>query len=223
VKKLHRQLIAANFALLTALKMFYLVTILSFVVVIPFAIGMRYFNRMPQAMSVIVLLCGAWSITEILMFSLRVQGINNAFLSYALTAVEVYLFSGFYFHTTGNRYIRMIAFSSIPLVVFDYLVFGTPLNTFSLVVEYILITGMAVYLFIQITRRKASADFFLINLTLLFYFLSSFPYFLAWEWLRTTNMDLLGLLAGIHLYVHAICYLIIAFTLWKSQLSYSAR
>lgn len=201
----------------------HVVTILSFIVVIPLAFGIRVFHRIPKALQYIVLLCAAWFITELAMYCLRIQGITNASLSYLLTAVEIYLFAAFYFVSTGTRIIRWIAFLGVPLIAFDWILFGTPLNTFSLAIEYLLITGLALHLFYQITCGRASADFFVINLTLLFYLLSSFPYFVAWEWLRTTNMDLLTTMSFIHLYVHAICYLVITFELWRSSLSYSHR
>jgi hypothetical protein len=212
--------------------MSFLITILSFVVVIPFAFGVAVFNRIPKALQFLVMLCGAWFITEIFMFVLRMQGAQNAFLSYPLTAVEIMLFVLFYLRATrsGRRprrtsdyFFAVIFFLSIPLVVFDWYYFGTPLNTFSLSVEYILITGMALYLYAQTVSGKAPADFSTVNLTLLFYFLSSFPYFVAWEWLRTSNLELLKVLSWFHLYVHAICYLVFTFTLWRSSLSYSVR
>jgi hypothetical protein len=198
-------------------------------VVIPFAFGLLFFNRIPKAFRFIVYLCGAWTLTEVAMFILRMQGISNAFLSYPLTAVELMLYSLFYLRTnTGLRsiagnFFAVVFWSSVPLVLLDAFLFSTPLNTFSLTVEYILVGAMSLILFWQIVRGEASANFFTINLITLFYLLSSLPYFVAWECLRSNNMDLLTVLAGIHLYVHAFCYLAITFSLWRSSLSWSPR
>jgi hypothetical protein len=196
-------------------------------VVIPFAFGIAMFKRIPKALQFIVSLCGAWFITEIFMFSLRINGQTNAFLSYPLTAVELILYAEFFYYSTSRSkadyFFAVVFWSAIPLVVVDSFLFATPLNTFSLTVEYILVAVMSLILFWQIVRGEASTQFLTINFILLFYLLSSLPYFAAWEFLRSSDMDLLKVLAGIHLYVHAICYLALTFIICRFSSSWSPR
>jgi hypothetical protein len=203
------------------------ITILAFTVLIPFGAGLLLHKRIPTGYINIVFLCGLWFIAELYSYVLRVNNIMNAHVSYILTAFEIFFYASFYASACGNnfayRLIRRIGFLGFLLVVFDYLVFKTPLNTFSLSVEYIILTCFALYLFYEIVTNKSPKDYALMNFVLLFYVLSSFPYFFAWEWLRTSNMSLLVVLANIHSFVHAICYMVIAYILWKSSLSYSVH
>ncbi|MFZ6011183.1 MAG: hypothetical protein ACOYXT_12625 [Bacteroidota bacterium] len=204
-----------------------IVTILAFSVVIPLAIGLVLFRKIPAAYRSIVFLCGLWLAAEIYSYVLRVNDVMNAHVSYILTAFEIFFFASFYAFACSNhkavRWIGRLSFSGFAIVTLDAIIFNTPLNTFSLSFEYLLLTGFAVYLFYEIVSAKASKEYSFINFVLLFYLLSSFPYFFAWEWLRISNMELLLVFAGLHSFVHAACYLLMAVILWRSSLSYSHR
>lgn len=205
--------------------MYYWVTILAFSVVIPFAVGVRFYNRIPSAYRIIVWLCGVWIVAEIYSFTIASLGISNAHVSYVLTLLELWLFTGFYYriiHRHRSTFMAVV-YLGAGLVLGDAVLIGTPLNTFSLTVEYIVLTCFCLYLFYLIIIGAASVRDLLINFTLLFYLLSSFPYFFAWHWLRTSNMDMLLVFANIHSVVHALCYQVIAYTIWKSQSSYSVQ
>ncbi len=175
----------------------------------------------------IVYLCAIWLAAEIYSYVLRINNIVNAHVSYSLTAFEIFLYALFYYNVCQDRKARNVFYKIAPLglvlIVADYLIFDTPLNTFSLSVEYVALTCMGLYLFYEISIGLASKEYSVVNFTLLFYLLSSFPYFFAWEWLRVDNMDLLMIFNISHLLVHTICYFVMGFVLWKSSLSYSVR
>jgi hypothetical protein len=207
--------------------MFLITTILSFSVIVPLLVGIFSFRHLSNAYKMIVYLCAIWLAAEIYSYILRINNIVNAHVSYSLTAFEIFLYALFYYNACRNQKAQKLFYKIAPLglvlIVADYLMFDTPLNTFSLSVEYIVLTGMGLYLFYEISIGLASKAYSLINFTLLFYLLSSFPYFFAWEWLRVANMDLLMIFNISHLLVHTICYFVMGFVLWKSSLSYSVR
>jgi hypothetical protein len=202
-------------------------TLLAFVVIVPFMVGAFFFKRLSLPYKSIFYLCGLWVMAEVYSYVLRINGIENAHVSYVLTALEIFLFASFYANASPRhyttRFIKRVSLSGFLLVGIDYIIFSTPLNTFSLSIEYFILTGFALYLFYEITTNKSSESYTLINFTLLFYTLSSFPYFFAWEWLRISDMELLLTLSYIHSFVHAICYFIMAYILWRSSLLYSVR
>lgn len=204
-----------------------IITILAFTVLIPLAMGVRYFHRIEPSNRALVYLCAIWFAAELYSYLLRINNIGNAHVSYVLTGFEIYFYSLFYSQVCHDRYlgkmIGKVGYFGFLLPIADYLFIGTPLNTLSLLLEYVILTCFAIYLFYEIVTGRTSEKYSVINFTLLFYMLSSFPYFFAWEWLRSTNLDLLRALGNVHSIVHSICYQIMAFILWKSSLSYSVR
>ena len=206
--------------------MFLLVTILAFTVIIAFVVGMRYYKRLPAALVPVVWLCGVWVVAEVYSFALRVNGISNAHVSYILTVIEIYLFSVFFYRVSKHP-LKSVVLQSITIIGFafallEFILLKTPFNTFSLTFEYCFIAVASLYVFYEMTVNKISTRYLVLTLTILFYTLSSFPYFFAYEWLRISNVALLMSLAGIHSYVHAICYLVLTFVIWKSSSSLSA-
>jgi len=202
------------------------ITILSFVVVIPAAVGVLRYSRIPDALEPVVWLCIMWLFAEVYSYSLRVNGIMNAHVSYVLTAFEIFLFSKFYDRActlVSKNVFSIIGWGGFVLVACDFIFINTPLNTFSLSVEYVIVTIYALLLYYEIVVHKSSRQFYGINLILLFYMLSSFPYFFAWEWLRVSDMKLLLLFGNVHAIVHTICYLLMALILWKSSSSLSRQ
>jgi hypothetical protein len=189
-------------------------------------VGLIYFRRAPVTIQIIVILCGVWFTSELYCFTLRLYHLPNTHVSYVLTAVEIYFFSGFYMHACRHfkQVFKRLAFVGVPLVLIDLIVFQTPLNTFSLSVEYIGLTCYSLYLMYEMIIGDSSDKYATLNFTLLFYLLSSFPYFFAWEWLRVEDMDLLKTFALVHAYVHAACFLLLTYLIWRhSTLSFSAR
>jgi hypothetical protein len=196
-------------------------------VIFPLAVGIANHNRIRPAYRLITLLCGLWLLAEVYSFILRQTGSTNTHISFILTAFEILVFSFFYARVVARKnasiFFKRISIIGFVLVAIDIFVFRTPLNTFSLAIEYFLLTGFALYLFYEIIAGWTSREYVGINFVLLFYMLSSFPYFFIWEWLRIWDMELLRLLAFIHAVVHAVCYFIMSYVIWKSSLSYSVR
>jgi hypothetical protein len=202
------------------------ITILAFTVIIPTIVGMTLYRRIDKAFKPIVWLCVVWTAAEVYSYMLRINGSQNAHISYILTAIEIYLFSRFYDQacTLVPRYIfKLIGISGFFIVAFDFYFFRTGINTFSLTVEYILLISYIVYLFYENVMENTSRQYYFFNIVVLFYTLSSFPYFFTWEWLHSNNIPLLMIFGNIHAIVHTFCYFVIAFILWKSSLSLSQQ
>lgn len=198
-----------------------IITITAFTVAIPFVVGLYFYKRVPWELVPVVILCGVWLMAEGYSYYLRARGLSNAHVSYLLTPLEIFLFTTFYFRLNGNRFSDALGWSvsagGLAIVLCEYLTLNSPLNTFSLGFEFILVTLLSVYTFFQTSKHS------LLNLTLLFYILCSFPYFFAWEWLRVNNVSHLMLFASIYAYTHSACYIIMAIVIWKYSLSSVAR
>jgi len=202
------------------------ITVLAFTVIIPTIVGMILYRRINKGFRPIVWLCVVWTIAEVYSYILRIKGVQNAHISYILTAIEIYLFSDFYNHAClllPRKIFNVIGVSGFFIVILDFYFFRTGINTFSLTAEYILLIAYTIYLFYENVVENTSRQYYLLNMVILFYTLSSFPYFFAWEWLRSDNISLLTIFGNVHAIVHAFCYLVIAFILWKSSLSLSRQ
>jgi hypothetical protein len=200
-----------------------LITITAFSVGVPFAVGVYHRRRVPYELVPIVLLCGVWLLAEILSYYLRAKGQHNAFVSYFLTPLEVFLFTTFFFRigTINFRNNEIIGWTitagAVMISGFEYIFVHGELNAISLACEFGLITFLSVHTYLR------SSQYPLLILTLLFYTLTSFPYFFAFDWLRANNLSVLMLLASIYAYTHTCCYLLIAIILWKKSTSSAVR
>lgn len=205
----------------------HVITILAFTLTIPLLAGVIYYKRLPQPLRPIVYLLAVYFIAEGYMFALRFHKIPNMHVSYFLTACEIYLFSSLYAQICANQkaisVINSLRWSGVVLVLLDYVVFGNEMNTFSLTIEYILLAAYGVYFYYETLTDQSTDRYSVLNFTLLFYMLSSFPYFFAWEWLRVSDMNWLRLLASTHAYMHATCYLFLTYIIWRFSLRLSAR
>lgn len=202
------------------------ITILAFTVLIPTIVGIVHYNRISIGYKPIVWLCILWSTAEVYAYLLRINGMNNAHISYLLTAVEIYLYANFYDRACSlipSKTFKIVGIAGIVLTTLDFIIFRTAINTFSLTAEYILISAFVLYLFYENVAENRSREYYFMNLVILFYTISSFPYFFAWEWLRTDNIPLLILFGNVHAGIHAICYILITFLLWKSTSSLSEQ
>jgi len=202
------------------------ITVLAFTVIIPTIVGMMFYRHIDKGFKPIVWLCAVWTIAEIYSYILRIKGQQNAHVSYVLTAIEIYLFSDFYDHActlVPRKVFNIIGASGFLIVMLDFYFFRTEINTFSLTVEYVLLTAYIIYLFYENVVENVSRQYYLLNMTILFYTLSSFPYFFTWEWLHSDNVGLLTIFGNVHAIIHAVCYFVIAFILWKSSLSSSQQ
>lgn len=195
-------------------------TITAFSVIIPFVVGVWHYRQMPTAFHPIVWLLGAWTLAEVYSYILRINAINNAHISFVLTAIEVFLFCVFYGKSSSRlsgNVAGSIVITGIILVCTEYIFTSGEFSTYSITFEYIVVASLSFFLYYEHVMQRASSATFGINLTILFYLLCSFPYFFAYEWLRITNMHALMVLATIYAVMHSICYLILAYLIWKSS------
>lgn len=198
-----------------------IVTITAFSVVVPFAVGLFYYKKTPAELVPIVMLCGVWLAAEIYCYYLRMQGKSNAHVSYILTPIEIFLYTSFYFRIAGSSRLSdrigwAISAAGLIITITEYFLLSKQFNSISLAIEFALIAFMSVYTYLGTNRYP------LLNLTILFYALASFPYFFTYEWLRVNNLSLLMLLAGIYSYTHSVCYILMALILWKRSTSFVA-
>lgn len=194
------------------------ITITAFMVLVPFAVGVRYYRELPTAIIPLVWLLGTWSVAEVYCFVLRLYHVSNSHVSFILIPTQLVLFLVFYFRAspTFKFPIPLMAIGFV-VTALDYVV-GNQFSSLGISYQYIVVVALNCYLYYEIVTYKASQHYFGVNLTLLFYLLSSFPYFFAYEWLRIRDMHALMLLGNIHAGMHAICYLVLAYQIWKSSL-----
>jgi hypothetical protein len=188
-------------------------------VLIPFAVGLRYYKRVPSALWPIIILCGVWSAAEIYSYVLRMQSISNAHVSFILTVLEVYLFCAFFRALKVNQ--SNIVYQ-VTLTVVEYFAGDGQFNKYTLTFEYVVVTYFAVRYLLNASDIISSIES-RITLIILSYMLLSFPYFLSWDWLRVTNINLLKVLGNTFAFSHAGCYLLMAYVIWKHSSSYSVR
>lgn len=200
-----------------------IITLTAFSVGIPFVVGLLCVKRLPWELTPFVMLCGVWFMAEGYSYILRARGISNAHVSYFITPLEIFFFATYFFRQNPpTKFFNdtigwLVAAGGVIVVCIDYIAFKGSMNTMSLAIEFAFVTCLCIYTFFNTSRYTA------LNLTVLFYLLSSFPYFFAYEWLRVNYLSHLMLLGGVYAYTHSACYIIMAVLIWKYSSSLSAR
>lgn len=202
-------------------------TILALSVAIPTGAGLIRINLLPAPMLYLTLLCAAWLLSDLTNHWLRNQNIHNAQVSYILTGIEIYLVSNLYRSLITNRWLRnllpIISVLGLPLGIAEWYLVGGEINTYSLVLEFVLFISLAMVLFYESILRPVAPLYRTLNYVLVFYFAASLPYYFAWEWLKDLDFSLLLAMNYTHGFVHAGCFLLFTWTIWKSSLSLSVR
>ena len=200
-------------------------TILALSVVLPVIAGVTRVSLTPAPIRLLTLLCAVWLTSDVVNHILREQNLHNAQVSYILTGAEIFIVSHLYRSLLSNRMLHkqlpIVAWLGLPLGIIEWYLVGGEINTVSLVIEFVLFMTLAMVLFYESTMRPVSPLYRTLNYVLVFYFASSLPYNFAWEWLKDLDFSLLLAMNYAHGIIHAACYILFTWMIWRSSLSYS--
>ena len=199
-------------------------------IIIPCAVGIIYFEKLPMPYKLIVALLILGFFTELMLVIVPYIGIKNYFGSHIYGLLEIVLLSLFFINLLKNpKEKRMIWIIMIGLSVFalGYSISGNNIlefNSLPRALECIYFSLISCYLFykMSIDLRTMDESIYFVNGSIFFYFSSSFLVF-AFSNYKAHDSDDLLVMYNVHSIVNALCNLAYAPGLWiASKSSYSA-
>jgi hypothetical protein len=194
---------------------FSLITIATFVVAIPFLVGVARYSQLPTAGKWLTGLMGIWLLVEIAAYILRIQSINNWFLYMLLSFFELAIITMFYTHIFKRERAKTI------VIVVEFWLLQEPANTLGILYESLFIISMGLYALYEWIVQHTSGTYNLVNIVMITFFLGSGVYFASTQFLLESNKGLFMLAMKAHAYLLLICYSLFAFGLWRLRGSLS--
>lgn len=198
------------------LLVFGLITISSFLVVIPFVTGLVAYRRLPSAGRWLTWLMCVWLIVEGIAYSLRIEGLNNWVVYMMLSFFEIIIVTMLYQSIFKNEKAKTIttalAWVGLFIVVGEYSIVQSAENIIAALFECIFFIGMGLYAFYEMTSMKIGDKFVFINIVIMFFFFGSGIYYASWKFLEKDTL-MTAIIA--HAYLLIISYSLFTFGLWR--------
>lgn len=133
-----------------------------------------------------------------------------------LSFFEIIIVTMFYQSIFRNENVRTLstalAWVGLFVIVAEYSMDQSAVNTISTLYECAFFFGMGVYTFYEMTLLKTSLKFKFINVVTMFFFLGSAVYYASWKFMDKETF-LLAITA--HAYLLIICYSLFTYGIWK--------
>ena len=125
-----------------------LVAVASFSVVLPLAIGLTLYNRLPKPVKYIVWLLLSWLIAEIGAYLLRINGISNWGIYTALSVFQIIFLTEFFRNiitdTKTKQIFSWLGWSGIVILIIELSITKSLSNSITSFYESILYFGMGI-------------------------------------------------------------------------------
>jgi hypothetical protein len=202
---------------------FHILFALAATICIPALVGIAGFRRLDQSLKAVVILILIGMGTELLLFWLLIQGLNNLFIIHIYSIVEIILISFYFYRQIENTVIRntiLVAMASLCIFAVVYASRGDNLTAFNSApraFECAYFSVLSLFYFYEISTYRAdvNAGHFFVNGTILFYFTSCFLIFSLSNYV-SSNTETAMMMYSAHAYINAFCNLLYAAGLWQA-------
>jgi hypothetical protein len=194
--------------------------------VIPLLIGLyrrKYFNPSEK---ILLYLIGVSAFSDLVGYTLKMQGVNNMFVFHIYTVVEFTLISFFYIKVIGNtnitRFIFALIFIFLGIAIYDFINNMNRLDDLSTTTESIIVMLYAIFGFSSLLKnpvqsRVIAIPLFWFNTAFLIYFAGNLFLFIFSNYLQNHYKRQFDELWGIHSVMSIIFYLLISTGFWKTK------
>lgn len=203
--------------------MFDTVSISSLSVIIPALAGVLLYARLPKPARIITWLLCVYAVAEaIAHFALRLNGLTNWWVYFAVTIAEFALVTMFYKSIFRHEYARKVivwlAWLGWVVTFGEYGILHEPMGPISMLYSCTFYFAMSLWAFYEIVMLEAPEDFVWINVSIMLLFLGSAGFFSSWYFMKA-DLHLFKLFTHVHAYLLLVCYLTFTIGLWRSRQS----
>lgn len=193
----------------------YLVTVSQFAPLVPLIIILVWWNRSDRVNRIVGIILIAWLVAELIQFITRLNNIQNLWISYLLTPVQLVLMALYYRELLPQR--RMLVYSVFALgfliAIVETLIRPlTALNSVSLLYQCFTIVFVGMLCFYQMLSRGIF-KYVWSNGAFVILFMGSAVYYSAF--LNLDNMNLLRMLSTGHTVLLIFVYTLLTVEAWK--------
>lgn len=207
----------------------YILVLLTASILLPFAIGVKEYDRLGKPVRIFFLLIAVGVLTEGGMVSLALAGVRNLYFLHFYSLCELIILSWFYYtvvHFDFSKKYILAAALVVAAISVMYALRGNNIHDFNALpraLESLVVVSFGAWLYYEMSVSDGPdplhSDLFYINAGVLFYFTSSFIVFAFAKYVG--QGDHLRSMYIAHSIVNAFCNIIYLIGIWKSSRSYS--